>query len=120
MKGNKYKIIVSTLILLCLCSVPVYALSLSYDSEITSLGSYVGGWSYTTGSGYDYYEVDSYLFEDGDIVDSDHDNDPSWAQGDVGCNNPPGSQEWSIWGVHKAYTGSSSIQTETYADGGQS
>jgi hypothetical protein len=105
MKGNKYKIIVLTLILLCLCSVPVYALSLSYDSELTSLGSYVGGWSYTAGSGYDYYEVDSYLFEDGDIVDSDSDNDPSWAQGDVGISNPSGTQHWVIRGYHNGWIG---------------
>jgi hypothetical protein len=114
MKGNKYKIIVSTLILLCLCSVPVYALSLSYDSEITSLGSYVGGWSYTTGSGYDYYEVDSYLFEDGDIVDSDHDNDPSWAQGDVGINNPSGIQHWVVHGYHTGWIQGVDINKTSY------
>ncbi len=120
MKDNKYKIIALILTILFLCSVPVFASSLDVDSAFTSTGSYVGGWSYTSGSGYSLYYVKSYLFAGEEIKDIDSDDDSSWAQGDVGCNNPPGSQEWSIWGVHKAYTGSSSIQTETYADGGQS
>jgi hypothetical protein len=119
MKGNKYKIIVLTLILLCLCSVPVYALSLSYASKITNLGSYVGGYSYTAGSGYDYYVVNSYLFEDGVVVDSDYDNNLSWAQADVGINNPSGTQYWNILGHHYAYlNGNQTFRTSN--DYGQS
>jgi len=102
MKGNKYKIILLTLILLLVCSVPAYALSMSYKSKITNLGSYPGGYSYTSGSGYDYYVINNYLFEDGVVVDPGTDNDPSWAQAEVGANSPSGTQYWLIRGEHYA------------------
>lgn len=69
--------------------------------------------SYTTGSGYDSYEIDSYLFQDGSIVDEDHDSDSSWAQGDIGCNNPTGYQNWTIRGYHTGWIQENDITNTT-------
>lgn len=105
MKDNKYKIIALTLILLCLCAVPAYAFDLlmMYTSKITNLGSYVGGYSYTKTNDYcEIVEVESYLLQDGVVVDSDFDDSDIYAQGDVGINNPSGTQNWHIMGIHYA------------------
>ncbi|KUO63215.1 MAG: hypothetical protein APF84_13600 [Gracilibacter sp. BRH_c7a] len=107
MKGKKYKTIALTLVILCLSVVPVHALSYTGVSQFTNTGAYIGGYSYTSASGYDYISAYSVLSCDGDIKDTDgprysYDTSNLWAQANVGVNKTPGTY-WSIRGTHYAY-----------------
>ncbi|ADY55373.1 hypothetical protein Sgly_1042 [Syntrophobotulus glycolicus DSM 8271] len=103
MKSKKYKVIALTLIVLCLYAIPVYAYSYKGVSAFTNLSSYVGGYSYTSGSGTQSVSAHSQLWCDGELMDSDEDYGPDWAQADVGHNaNRSQTHYWSILGTHRA------------------
>lgn len=105
MNDNKYKIIVLTLIIFCISAIPAYAFSITAWSQFTDTGAYIGGYSYTASSDCDYVTVTSYLSVNGVIQDTVYDNQPSWAQADVGTNKGSATetQYWHIQGESYGY-----------------
>lgn len=119
MKGNKYKIIALTLIILCLSVIPVYAAwSINGVSNFTNTGSYVGGYSYTSGSECTSVNVYSDLYAESTRMDEDYDSQMgNWAQADVGHNNDYSIDWWNIYGTHYGYkAGVSGYKYDTSAD----
>lgn len=114
MKGSKKnKIITLTLILLGLFSTVAYATTEIYPnwsmtgvSQITNLGSYTGGYSYTSTNKYlNQVWVSAHYFMSGSQVDYKYDEGHTYAQGDVGFNNQEGIQTWHIEGGHYSEDG---------------
>ncbi|WP_088188810.1 hypothetical protein [Desulfosporosinus sp. FKA] len=115
---KKYTIIVSTLIVLCLYSIPVYAYSYSGVSKFTNKSSYVGGYSYTSGSGTQSVSVTSALYCDGELMDDKYGAGVTYAQADVGSNaDRSQTHYWMIDGRHVAngsYTYKESSDSYTF------
>ncbi|MCB8814765.1 hypothetical protein [Desulfosporosinus shakirovi] len=105
MKGNKFILIPLTLILICVFAIPVYA-SVTGVAKFTNTGTYIGGYSYTetTFVATKITETTA-LYKDDVLVDSDADSGTTYAQGDVGVNNPSGIQDWYIEGMGIVWQG---------------
>lgn len=103
MKSKKYTIIASTLIVLCSFAIPVYAYSYTGVSKFTNKSSYVGGYSYTSGSDTQSVDATSQLFCDGALMNDDYGAGVTYAQANVGSNaDRSQTHYWSILGTHRA------------------
>ncbi|WP_088188812.1 hypothetical protein [Desulfosporosinus sp. FKA] len=108
MKGKKLTLIPLTLSLICALAIPVYA-SVSQVESFTNTGAYIGGYS-SVSLNFSATKLDEYgvLYENNQIVSTDVDNDQNnltYAQANVGINNPAGNQNWYIEGTGIVYQG---------------
>ncbi|WP_407312455.1 hypothetical protein [Desulfosporosinus sp. SB140] len=120
MRGKKITLILLTLSLICALAIPVYA-TVWQNEAFTNTGTYIGGYS-TISLSFNATKLYEYgnLYENDQCVDAkvdDDQNNLTYAQANVGINNPSGNQNWYIEGigvvwqgnVYNAYSGTTDV-----------
>lgn len=111
MIGRKLKILISTLALTLLCTNVAFAFNWGPNGCYSRLSNQiyqVYGYSVTTTDTVcDEVEVFGQLYRDYVRVDYDPDlrTQATWAQADIWCSNPTGTQHYVMTGDHRAKDG---------------